>query len=500
MQLSQQAKPKHLPKNLAALAQSQDLATLKAFKLALEGRAAEFRLARYKPYERQRFFHEAGATFRERLFRAGNQLGKTLSSASEIAVHSTGRYPDWWVGKSFRTPTTGAVASETSLLTRDGMQVHLFGYPKYPIGTGMIPKDAIVDLIPNRHVADFYDYARVKFGGGGDVQAGESLIYLRSYDQGRARIQAMTLDYFALDEEPPLDYYTEALTRTNKVLGPVWLTFTPLKGMSDVVNRFLIEKPRGSIDINMTIEDVEHYTREQKDAIIASYPSHEREARANGVPILGSGRVFAIDEALLRVEPFPIPTHWPRIAAMDFGWDHPTAAVWLAWDRDTDTVYVIDCYRVKEQPVAIHAHAMKSRGEWIPMAWPHDGNNDVAAGPNLASQYRAAGLAMLAEHAQLPEVPGGSAENTRQSRMSVEAGVQQMLDSMMGGQFKVFSHLHDWWEEFRLYHRKDGKIVKERDDLISATRYAFVSRRFAKVNPAKASRPPVNRNTSWRAA
>jgi hypothetical protein len=27
-------------------------------------------------------------------------------------------------------------------------------------------------------------------------------------------------------------------------------------------------------------------------------------------------------------------------------------------------------------------------------------------------------------------------------------------------------HLHDWFEEFRLYHRKDGKVVKEGDDLM----------------------------------
>ena len=51
---------------------------------------------------------------------------------------------------------------------------------------------------------------------------------------------------------------------------------------------------------------------------------------------------------------------------------------------------------------------------------------------------------------------------------------------MEGGRFKVFKHLHDWWEEFRLYHRKDGKVFKERDDLMSATRYAVTMLRYAK--------------------
>ena len=30
-----------------------------------------------------------------------------------------------------------------------------------------------------------------------------------------------------------------------------------------------------------------------------------------------------------------------------------------------------------------------------------------------------------------------------------------------------------------MYHRKDGKVVPLRDDLLSATRYAFQSQRFA---------------------
>ena len=33
---------------------------------------------------------------------------------------------------------------------------------------------------------------------------------------------------------------------------------------------------------------------------------------------------------------------------MDFGWDHPFAAVELVWDRDTDTVYVARTHRLRE--------------------------------------------------------------------------------------------------------------------------------------------------------
>ena len=39
-------------------------------------------------------------------------------------------------------------------------------------------------------------------------------------------------------------------------------------------------------------------------------------------------------------------------------WDHPTAAVWLAHDKDSDTVHVYDCYRQLEATPVVHAAAM----------------------------------------------------------------------------------------------------------------------------------------------
>ena len=35
---------------------------------------------------------------------AGNQLGKTLAGASEVAMHLTGLYPDGWEGLKFENP------------------------------------------------------------------------------------------------------------------------------------------------------------------------------------------------------------------------------------------------------------------------------------------------------------------------------------------------------------------------------------------------------------
>ena len=75
---------------------------------------------------------------------------------------------------------------------------------------------------------------------------------------------------------------------------------------------------------------------------------------------------------------------------------------------------------------------------------------------------------MLHQHAQFED---GS--------VSVEAGLMAMLTRMQMGKLKVFKHLNDWFEEFRLYHRKDSKVVKEGDDLMAATRYGIMMLRFA---------------------
>lgn len=238
----------------------------------------------------------------------------------------------------------------------------------------------------------------------------------------------------------------------------------------------------------MTIDDAEHYTEQQRKEIVEAYPEHEREARAKGIPVLGSGRIFPIAEEMIACDAITIPEHWPRIGAMDFGWDHPFAAVDLAWNKDADVIYVTKSYRVSKTTPIIHAAALKPWGEWLPWAWPRDGRRETleGAGVALASQYRTQGLDMLLDHSQFED---GS--------VSVEAGLMEMLDRMKTSRFKVFRHLSDWFSEFRLYHRKDGLVVKEIDDLMAATRYGVMMRRFAKVKPKKREAPAFNNAGAW---
>lgn len=202
------------------------------------------RLRFYEPYGKQREFHARGKTDSERLFMAGNQLGKTLSGGAEWAMHLTGRYPDWWEGQTFDKPTIMWAAGVTGESTRDNPQRILVGPPtqEEAWGTGMIPKDALVDWDRAMGVPNLLDNVTVRWGGGGDV-SNISVLSFKAYEKGREKWQGPTLDGVWFDEEPPLDIYTEGLTRTNRGQRGQFtmITFTPLLGMSEVVSLFLLE-------------------------------------------------------------------------------------------------------------------------------------------------------------------------------------------------------------------------------------------------------------------
>lgn len=174
---------------------------------------------------------------------AGNQLGKTWAGGFEVAMHLTGRYPDWWDGAEFAQPTKFWVAGVTGESTRDNPQRVLIGPPQIEAmwGTGAIPKDCLQDYTKSRGTPNALDSIVVRWGGGGDVQAKDAICLFKAFEKGREKWQGDTIDGVWFDEEPPMDIYSEGRTRTNKGQRGVFdiITFTPLLGMSEVVRLFL---------------------------------------------------------------------------------------------------------------------------------------------------------------------------------------------------------------------------------------------------------------------
>ena len=201
-------------------------------------RARENWLSLYKPYPKQSQFHAAGLKHSERVFMAGNQVGKTTAGAAEWAIHLPGRYPKGWEGRRFQRPVRFWAAGVTSQSTRDNPQRTLIGPPadETAWGTGAIPKASLLDWSRARGIANAIDTVKIRHASGGI-----STLSFKSYEMGRAKWQGETLDGVWFDEEPPLEIYTEGLTRTQAHGLFAILTFTPLQGASDVVRLFLNE-------------------------------------------------------------------------------------------------------------------------------------------------------------------------------------------------------------------------------------------------------------------
>jgi phage terminase large subunit-like protein len=409
-------------------------------------------------YAKHLAFFEAGRTRRERAFLAANRVGKSEGvGAFEAVCHLLGKYPLWWMGKRFNRPIQAWASGDTAKTTRDIIQRILLG-PVGEFGTGMIPADCLVRTTAKPGVADAIEGIFIKH-----LSGGTSELILKSYDQGREAFQGTNRDLVWLDEEADREIYVECLLRTLTTNGILLLTFTPLMGVTDIVRDFLHEEQSGDSGkfvIQATWDDVPHLTPEAKAELLLSIPPYQREARSKGVPQLGSGAIYQVPESDIVVVDFVIPPYYPRAYALDVGWNK-TAVIWGARDPDSGVIYLYSEHDAGQQEPVLHSQAIKARGARVPgVCDPAARGRSQIDGRQLIQIYRECGL-------HLEE-----ADNT------VEAGIYQVWQLMSSGKLKVFRSLGNWLSEFRLYQRdRDGKIVKQNDHLMDATRYLIMSGR-----------------------
>ncbi len=227
-------------------------------------------------------------------------------------------------------------------------------------------------------------------------------------------------------------------------------------------------------------DDVPHLSEQTKRELLASTPPHLRDARSKGIPSLGSGAIYPVEESEIVVPDMPIPDHWPRAYGMDVGWNR-TAAVWGALDRESDVLYLYaEHYRGMAEP-SIHADAIKARGDWINgVIDPASRGRGQKDGEQLLNNYMELGLRLTL------------AVNAR------EAGIYDVWARLSTGRLKVFSSLRSWLAEYRIYRRDErGNIVKENDHLMDATRYLVMSGiEQARVKPVPKSVAPRHHGTT----
>lgn len=187
-------------------------------------------------YPRHLEFFAGGKEFNERALLGGNRSGKSIAGNYETVCHLTGKYPKWWGGRVFTDPVNGWSCGDTSKTVREIAQTILLGPPGQPAlqGTGLIPGDLIINTTTKQGIADAVETIRVKH-----VNGGTSTLTFKAYEQGRESFQGTSQELIHLDEECPMEIYTECLLRTMTVAGIIYLTATPLEGLTEIMLYFL---------------------------------------------------------------------------------------------------------------------------------------------------------------------------------------------------------------------------------------------------------------------
>jgi phage terminase large subunit-like protein len=417
-------------------------------------------------------FFKAGARCRERAIIAANRIGKSEGIGGyETALHLTGEYPGWWIGKRFDRPISAWACGSTGQTVRDIVQFKLLGKPG-ELGTGMIKGDLIHDIKKKAGgVPDAIESCRIKH-----VSGGYSYLVFKSYDQKRKAFEGTEQDVIWLDEEAPSDIYGECLIRTMTTGGVIMLTFTPLQGLTEVVLNFMKDgkMPKGKrgmpedliggykgskFIINATWDDAPHLTPEDKKEIWEATLPHLRDARAKGIPQLGAGAIYPILEEDIVIDDFEIAPWFAKCYGMDVGWNN-TAVAWGAWNREDDVVYIYSVYKQGMREPASHVQAIHARGTWIGgVIDPSSIGKGQLDGKKLLQEYQDLGLNI------------GPANN------AVEAGIFAVWSRLVTGRLKIFKSCIPLLNEIRLYRRdENGKVADKQDDhLMDALRYLIMS-------------------------
>jgi phage terminase large subunit-like protein len=407
-------------------------------------------------YPKHIAFINAGADYTERAFIAGNRCGKTLTGLYELVTHCTGRYPSWWEGKKFNRPVQCWLVGDRGEIIRDSMQQDLMGRDGF--GTGLIPRDCFEGFPSGlQGCPGGYGTYHIKH-----ISGGISKIIVKTYQSGKNAFESASVDVAMLDEETPMDIYTEVQIRVMTTGGTVYNTFTPDSGLTETVLHFL-EKPKVGEQAKFVSivgwADIPHLSEERQKQLLSVIPPHLRDCKTKGSPYMGTGAIYPIPEDDITCEPFDIPFYWPRAFALDPSWGR-TAVVWGAYNEQEDIWYVYSEYIRGQAEIPIHVEAIKSRGAWIA------GVVDPYAVGGGRGKDGEAFLEAYAKHGLDLELANNA----------VEAGIQEVYERLSTGRLKIFKTCTNFFYEYRMYRRDDkGKIVKKNDDGLDCVRYLVMS-------------------------
>jgi phage terminase large subunit-like protein len=437
----------------------------------------------FRPFEHQRKFFRTGASERRGIL-AANRIGKTVSTCFETAMHLTGQYPEWWDGKRYNKPITAMVAGEGWQQVAMVLQNELLGSQDVKItdqlGTGAIPRDSIVfDTMRN----DGANCLGVEIR---HTSGANSYLLFANYTQEVRQMQGFKLNLAVFDEQPPDDFFSEIVTRTATTQGQVLCSFTPLKGLNGLVSKFWHQE-EGYEHIRVSWDDVPEYDpwgepfllNETRRQLERDYLPHERDARRNGVPVMGKGAVFQI-------------RNWPtyktgdydfrntnglhRVIALDLGLVNDKTVISLMyWHPEEQEAWLHSQIVVKgteeANPVNYINHLMRPEVFGTPIVLPPDAGTPGRYTMNsmsirqLFEQYE---LNVYPDPIMNPPDDAGRRSNHK------SFGINTMRQMLELGTLHVNENCVEFLREAQNYYADDKGRFSDPDDCIDSARYALL--------------------------
>lgn len=300
----------------------------------------------YQPHDKQRIFHSSDAKTRQ--FIGGNRSGKTVAGAVEAVMYATGKHP-------YKT---------------------LPWEP--PLRLRVVSVDFVngVEKIVKPEIAKWMPLSELKGNSWATAYSRElrtltlengSTIEFMSYDQDLDKFAGTSRHAIWFDEEPPRDIWVECKMRTVDVEGHMWLTMTPVEGMTWTYEELYDKAPEDDniFVIEVAIEDNPHLNQAEMDQLLSGLTEDEKKAREKGKYVALGGLIWPqFNPEVHVIDPVVPPQNdkWMHFAAMDHGFNNPTAWLWLAVDND-GRIIVYDCYKEDGRVVSWHAKKVKENNE-----------------------------------------------------------------------------------------------------------------------------------------
>jgi phage terminase large subunit-like protein len=436
------------------------------------------------PRRNQKAFHCANN--RIRLAKGGNQSGKSLCGAAEVAWWLLGCHP--FLHFVNERPRRVWVLTPEYRIIFEGIWRHLRPDAEDYNGMGFLPRECIKKIgakIPGYDIPSFVEVywkntkriSRIDFIS---TEGGES---------GRRRVQSAAIDLLAIDEEIDDNIFTELMVRLLATDGRMIITATLVRSEPAVVEieeLAEIGDPKVCV-ITLDTEENEHLAPEAKRDVISLLSPEEREIRIHGKSRRMVGRIYNLSNDH-RVERFTIPDNWLIYNCLDPG-QRVFAGLWQAVNPDNKDSYLVaemylrnieGLHQVAEEIERIETEVIpKSDGRRIP---------DLRLIDPAAKQKLVTGQASVQAQLSQYNILCSPAYN------DIESGIMATQDVFANNTLgyptlRVFQDLQNFFTEIKNYkipkdrskttsNETPAKPLKRKDHLMDCLRYINVYLRF----------------------